>query len=111
MVPASGHAQVVINHSEVFMSRKILFSILILVSFFLLIYLGEIPKAGEKTTTKQFVPISSNPTPALSSDPLRGDANGNGEINAGDVVYLIMYFFKDGPPPLHRKTVMPMGMA
>lgn len=81
------------------MSRKILFSILILVDFFLLIYLGEIPKAGEEATTKQFGPISSNPTPALSSDPLRGDANGNGEINAGDVVYLIMYFFKDGPPP------------
>ena len=29
----------------------------------------------------------------------RGDANSDGEINLGDVVYLITYLFKGGPPP------------
>jgi hypothetical protein len=29
----------------------------------------------------------------------RGDCNGNGEVEAGDVVYLINYFFQSGPPP------------
>jgi len=28
-----------------------------------------------------------------------GDADGNGEINIGDIVYLINYLFKDGPDP------------
>jgi glutamine cyclotransferase len=30
---------------------------------------------------------------------LHGDANGNGIIELGDVVYLITYLYKDGPPP------------
>lgn len=30
---------------------------------------------------------------------IRGDANGDGVINSADVVYLINYLFKDGPPP------------
>jgi hypothetical protein len=30
---------------------------------------------------------------------LRGDASGDGEIGPGDVVYLINYLFKGGPPP------------
>jgi len=29
----------------------------------------------------------------------RGDVNGDGEINLGDVVYLITYLYKGGPPP------------
>jgi hypothetical protein len=29
----------------------------------------------------------------------RGDANGNGELNIEDVVFLINYLFMDGPPP------------
>jgi photosystem II stability/assembly factor-like uncharacterized protein len=28
-----------------------------------------------------------------------GDANGDGEVNIGDAVYLISYIFKGGPPP------------
>ncbi|MGB2805799.1 MAG: dockerin type I repeat-containing protein, partial [Candidatus Zixiibacteriota bacterium] len=28
-----------------------------------------------------------------------GDANGDGEVNIGDVVYLINYLFKQGPSP------------
>ena len=30
---------------------------------------------------------------------IRGDANGDGVIEIGDVVYLINYLFKSGPPP------------
>jgi hypothetical protein len=30
---------------------------------------------------------------------VRGDCNGNGTVEAGDVVYLINYLFKNGPPP------------
>ncbi|NIN01404.1 MAG: hypothetical protein GTO24_25920 [candidate division Zixibacteria bacterium] len=31
---------------------------------------------------------------------LRGDANGDGTIDPGDVVYLINYFFRNGPAPV-----------
>ena len=30
---------------------------------------------------------------------LRGDANGDGIINVGDVVYLVSYLYKNGPAP------------
>lgn len=30
---------------------------------------------------------------------MRGDANGDGVINSADIVYLINYLFKGGPPP------------
>ena len=30
---------------------------------------------------------------------MAGDANGDGEVNVGDAVYLISYVFKGGPPP------------
>jgi len=33
-----------------------------------------------------------------------GDANGNGEVNTEDVVYLIDYLFKEGPAPLNLKA-------
>jgi hypothetical protein len=81
------------------MPRKFLFLILILFGFTLLIYAETIPKAGGRAITNQFGPIPFNPKSTLSSDPIRGDANGDGQINAGDVVYLIMYLFRDGPPP------------
>jgi len=81
------------------MSRKVLFLILILFGFTLLIYAETIPKAGGRAITNQFGPIPFNPKSTLSSDPIRGDANGDGQINAGDVVYLIVYLFRGGPPP------------
>jgi outer membrane protein assembly factor BamB len=31
---------------------------------------------------------------------IHGDANGDGVINLGDVVYLISYLYKNGPPPV-----------
>jgi hypothetical protein len=84
---------------EVFMSRKIFFCLLVFVGFSLLIYLEGIPKAGEEAIINQFRAIPVNSGFAFFADPIRGDANGNGEINAGDVVYLIVYFFRDGLPP------------
>ena len=36
---------------------------------------------------------------SLYCDVPRGDANGDGKIDIGDVVYLINYLFKGGPPP------------
>jgi len=32
--------------------------------------------------------------------PLRGDANGDGEINVGDVVYIINFLYRSGDPPV-----------
>ncbi|MDV7401492.1 dockerin type I domain-containing protein, partial [Arthrospira platensis SPKY1] len=31
---------------------------------------------------------------------LPGDINGDGEVNSGDVFYLINYLFAGGPPPV-----------
>lgn len=81
------------------MSKRVLFLILVLVGFSLLIYLGQMPKAGGEAITKQFSAVPVNPKLVLSADPIRGDANGNGEINGGDVVYLMVYLYKNGPPP------------
>jgi hypothetical protein len=37
---------------------------------------------------------------SILADPfLVGDANGNGAIEPGDVVFLINYLFRNGPPP------------
>jgi hypothetical protein len=36
----------------------------------------------------------------LQADYVRGDANHDQNVNLGDVVYLINYVFKSGPPPL-----------
>jgi hypothetical protein len=84
---------------EVFMSRKIFFCLLVFVGFSLLIYLEGIPKAGEEAIINQFRAIPVNSELAFFADPIRGDANGDGQINAGDVVYLIVYLFRGGPPP------------
>jgi hypothetical protein len=81
------------------MSRKILFFILIFVGFSLSMYWRGTPKANGEAVTKQFHSSLLNPTLVLFAEPIRGDANGNGEINAGDVVYLMVHFYKGGPPP------------
>jgi hypothetical protein len=31
--------------------------------------------------------------------PMRGDANGDGQTNVGDAVFLVSYIFRSGPPP------------
>lgn len=36
----------------------------------------------------------------LTTIYLPGDANGSGAVNLGDVVYLVNYVFKGGPPPM-----------
>jgi len=42
-----------------------------------------------------FIPDACARTPTY----IRGDANGDGDINSADVVYLINYLFKHGSPP------------
>jgi hypothetical protein len=37
-------------------------------------------------------------------DCIPGDANGDGQVNVGDAVYLIAYIFKQGPPPVLYAT-------
>ena len=32
--------------------------------------------------------------------PVRGDANGDGEINVGDIVYLVNFLYRNGDPPI-----------
>lgn len=81
------------------MSKKVLFLLLICVGFCLLFNGEKISGTGEKDRPNQFRAIWLDPKPASSAHVIRGDANGNGEINAGDVVYLIVYFFRNGPPP------------
>ncbi len=38
-----------------------------------------------------------------------GDANGDSTVNLGDVVYLIEYLYKEGPPPCIPETADPNG--
>jgi hypothetical protein len=66
------------------MCRKVSFLILvsICIGFCLWFGVGKTSGTGEKV-----------------ANVIRGDANGDGEINGGDVVYLIVYFYKNGPPP------------
>lgn len=40
----------------------------------------------------------------VECDCLPGDANGDGEVNVGDAVYIINYVFKGGPPPTPYTT-------
>ncbi len=81
------------------MFKRILFLTFILVSFSVLMHTEAIPKAGERAITNQVRAIPFNLKPAFSADLIRGDANGDAEINGGDIVYLIVYFFRGGPPP------------
>ena len=37
--------------------------------------------------------------PLRGADFIRGDANGDGQVNVGDAVYTIAYVFSGGPPP------------
>jgi hypothetical protein len=43
-----------------------------------------------------FWQVSGGPS---ECDCIPGDANGDGQVNVGDAVYLIAYVFKGGPPP------------
>ncbi|UCB53299.1 MAG: VCBS repeat-containing protein [Candidatus Zixiibacteriota bacterium] len=38
------------------------------------------------------------------TEPLRGDANGDGEINVGDVVYIINFLYRGEDPPIPMET-------
>jgi hypothetical protein len=49
--------------------------------------------------TKDSSEISVYDRGVLSGEFTRGDANGDGSINSGDVVYLINYLFVGGPAP------------
>ncbi|MGB2979628.1 MAG: ASPIC/UnbV domain-containing protein, partial [Candidatus Zixiibacteriota bacterium] len=36
----------------------------------------------------------------IITEPLRGDANGDGEVNVGDVVFIINFLYRGGDPPV-----------
>ncbi len=70
---------------------------------------------GEYNASLLFVgcedPISREYVPFVDISPIRlygcclaGDANGNGEINVGDAMYLVKYIFENGPPPPSREA-------
>jgi photosystem II stability/assembly factor-like uncharacterized protein len=68
---------------------------------------GEPPASGEKGRSSLLDNIhkakvwaaAHDVVPQPSSGYICGDANGDGQVNVGDAVYLIAYVFKGGPPP------------
>jgi hypothetical protein len=45
------------------------------------------------------LPVDTLLTITESTGSIRGDANGDGVINVGDIVYLVSYLYKGGPAP------------
>jgi hypothetical protein len=62
---------------------------------------GELVNVILTTGIQSFegTPMDSNYSWSFKVMLSRGDCNENGEIDAGDVIYLINYLFKDGPAP------------
>jgi M6 family metalloprotease-like protein len=69
------------------------------------IYSLEVPDTPSESCLV-IISDASDGSPADTSDDyfrivnyVAGDANGSGEVETGDVVYLITYLFRGGPPP------------
>lgn len=57
-------------------------------------------KASAKDAQAQVSPWSERIRVAVSLNYLRGDANADGKVVLGDIVYLVNYLFKQGPAPV-----------
>lgn len=79
------------------MLRKILFVTLILGSLCLLID-GRTCNADDQAATEQMNPMPLN-LKAAGGSRFVGDINGDGVMDPADMVYLISYLFRGGPPP------------
>lgn len=77
--------------------------------------LDQFGKAAESDSFKLVITCGGQPTPpgistssnyqlghgyAHTAAVLHGDANGNGQVEAGDIVYLLGYLYQSGPPPV-----------
>jgi hypothetical protein len=70
------------------------------------VYRLEVPNTPSESCLV-IISDASDGSPADTSDDyfsiadyVAGDANGSGEVETGDVVYLISYLFRNGPPPV-----------
>ena len=57
----------------------------------MVVSIGDVPVTGQVDTVTY--------TYDEGCDYINGDANGDGDVNVGDAVYLIGYIFKGGPAP------------
>ena len=80
------------------MVRKLLFLAMILGGLYLLVNAGKICNAAEDPAPQQISLMPATPKAAGGSRSL-GDVNGDGVMNGADMVYLLRYLFKGGPPP------------
>jgi len=55
--------------------------------------------SGGFACTKDSSEISVYDRAILGSEPICGDANGDGSLDVGDVVYLVTYLYRGGPAP------------
>jgi hypothetical protein len=59
---------------------------------------------SEPPSFEGFLDLSFVITGGMDCDCIPGDANGDGQINIGDAVYIISYVFKGGPAPFPYAT-------
>ena len=63
------------------------------------VHFGRLHFGAGVIPTYTYVPRHNMPACAKIRSGQRGDANGDGEIDIGDIVYLINYLYKGGPAP------------
>ena len=80
------------------MLRKLLLLAIILGGLCLLVNEGKICNAAEQPATHQISSMPATPKAAGGSRSL-GDINGDGVMDGADMVYLLRYLWKGGPPP------------
>jgi hypothetical protein len=53
---------------------------------------------------RTFVPEHNLPCCFSLTHPRLGDVNADGAVDVGDVVYLVNYLYRGGPPPTHSEV-------